>query len=148
MTRIFFCAGESSGDLHGGNLIRALRTLDPAIRCEGIGGQRMAEAGMALRYDLAERAIMGFAEVLRSFTLIRRLFNDTVERLRASPPDALVLIDYPGFNMRLGKKAHELNIPVVYYISPQVWAWKKGRVHTLAGFVDKMLVILPFEKEI
>lgn len=148
MTRVFFSAGESSGDLHGGNLIRALRTLDPAIQCEGIGGQRMADAGMELRYDLAERAIMGFTEVIRSFALIRRLFNDTVERLRTTPPDALVLIDYPGFNMRLGKKARELNIPVIYYISPQVWAWKKGRVHTLAEFVDKMLVILPFEKEI
>ncbi|MCH7909025.1 MAG: lipid-A-disaccharide synthase, partial [Candidatus Hydrogenedentes bacterium] len=114
MTRVFFSAGESSGDLHGGNLIRALRTLDPAIRCEGIGGQRMADAGMELRYDLAARAIMGFTEVVRSFALIRRLFNDTVERLRATPPDALVLIAYPGFNMRLGKKARELNLPVVY----------------------------------
>lgn len=148
MTRIFFCAGESSGDIHGANLIRALRRADPTVECEGLGGRRMAEAGMELRYDLAGRAIMGFTEVVKSLAFIRRLFHETVARMRESRPDLLVVIDYPGFNIRLAKAAKRLGIPVVYYVSPQVWAWKKGRVHTLAGLVDKMLVILPFEEKL
>lgn len=148
MSRIFFVAGESSGDTHGSHLIAALRRLAPDIECEGLGGQAMARAGMRLREDLAEHAIMGFVEVLKSLGYIRGIFNDTLAYLHDSPPDALVLIDYPGFNMRLAARAHDLGIPVIWYISPQVWAWKKGRVATLAGIVKKMLVILPFEKEI
>ena len=148
MTRIFFSAGEASGDIHGANLIRALRAMDNQVRCDGLGGRRMAEAGMDLRCDLAGQAIMGFTEVVRSLRMIRRLFYDTVNHLRASRPDCVVLIDYPGFNMRLGKKAKALGIPVVYYIGPQVWAWKKGRVFALAKFVRKMLVILPFEQDL
>lgn len=148
MSRIFFVAGESSGDTHGSHLVAALRRLAPDIECEGLGGQAMARAGMQLREDLAEHAIMGFAEVIKSLGYIRRVFNDTLAYFHDSPPDALVLIDYPGFNMRLAARAHDLGIPVIWYISPQVWAWKKGRVKTLAGIVEKMLVILPFEKEI
>ena len=146
MKRVFFVAGESSGDIHGAHLIRALRELDPEVRCEGLGGQHMAAAGMELHYDLAGHAIMGFTEVIKSLGLIRRLFRDTVTRLQAAPPDALVLIDYPGFNLRLAREARARNIPVIYYISPQVWAWKRGRIKTIAERVRKMLVILPFEK--
>ena len=148
MTRIFFSAGESSGDIHGANVIRAIRVLEPNVECEGLGGTLMAEAGMKLNCDLAGRAIMGFTEVVRSFGFIRKLFNETVDRLRASQPDCLVLIDYPGFNIRLAKEARALGIPAVYYISPQVWAWKKGRIKILARCVNKMLVILPFEKNL
>lgn len=146
MTRLFFSAGESSGDLHGSHLIRALRRLDADIQYEGLGGTRMEAEGMTLRCDLAGRAIMGFAEIVRSFGFIRKVFLDTVKHLQADPPDGLVLIDYPGFNIRLAKEAKQLGIPVIYYISPQIWAWKKGRIHTLARVVQKMLVILPFEK--
>lgn len=148
MTRIFLVAGESSGDMHGANLVRALRALEPSILCEGLGGHRMAEAGMTLRHDLAGEAIMGFSEVVRALRSIRRLFLDTVRGLEESRPDCLVLIDYPGFNIRLAKRARALGIPVAYYISPQVWAWKKGRIHTLAANVNTMLVILPFEEEL
>jgi lipid-A-disaccharide synthase len=144
--RVFFVAGEASGDIHGANLVRALRALDPGIHCEGLGGGRMEAAGMTLRYDLAGDAIMGFTEVVKKIIPIRRLFLDTVAHLRATRPGALVLIDYPGFNIRLAKEAHALGIPVVYYISPQVWAWKKGRIHTLAAYVRRMLVIFPFEE--
>ncbi len=146
MKRIFLIAGESSGDMHGANLVRALRAADPEVCCEGLGGARMAEAGMTLYYDLAKDAIMGFVEVLRKAAPIRRLFLDTIARLRAHPPDCLVLIDYPGFNIRLAKAAHAMGIPVVYYISPQVWAWKRGRIDALARIVRKMLVIFPFEE--
>lgn len=146
MKRLFFVAGEASGDTHGANLIRALQDQCPEIACEGLGGQAMAAAGMALRHDLAGQAIMGFTEVVKHFGAIRRLFLDTVAHIEQARPDAVVLIDYPGFNIRLAKRVKQMGIPVVYYISPQVWAWKKKRVHTLAACVDKMLVIFPFEE--
>lgn len=148
MKQLFFVAGESSGDIHGSNLIRAIREMDASIQCEGVGGRYMEKAGMTLRFDLASHAIMGFAEVIKSFGFIRRLFYETLDRIRETRPDAVVLIDYPGFNIRLAKAIKKLGIPIVYYISPQVWAWKKGRIRTLADTVDKMLVILPFEKEL
>jgi lipid-A-disaccharide synthase len=143
---LFFVAGESSGDIHGSNLIRAVLEQDASIKCEGIGGLRMEAAGMTLHFDLASRAIMGFFEVIKSISFIRSLFHETLNRIRETKPDAVVLVDYPGFNIRLAKEVKKLGIPIVFYISPQVWAWKKGRVKTLAETVDKMLVILPFEK--
>ena len=146
MSRIFFVAGESSGDIHGGNLVRAIRALAPDTDCEGLGGDHMAAAGMTLRHNLAERGIMGFTEVVKSLGYIRRIYRETVDRLIESRPDCLVLIDYPGLNLRFARAAHAHGIPVVYYISPQVWAWKRKRVYTLARTVDKMLVILPFEE--
>ncbi len=148
MKRLFFVAGESSGDIHGSNLIRALRTARPEWSFDGLGGGLMAEAGMHLRHDLAGEAIMGFAEVVRRLRPIRQLFYETVAHLRDTRPDALVLIDYPGFNLRLAAEAKKIGIPVVYYVSPQVWAWKKRRIHTIARVVDLMLVIFPFEEEL
>jgi len=146
--RIFFIAGESSGDMHGANLIRALRAADPEIKCSGLGGVRMQEAGMDMVYDLAGDAIMGFVEVLKKALPIRRLFLDTLEQVKREKPDCIVLIDYPGFNIRFAKAVKPLGIPVVYYISPQVWAWKKKRLDILAQVVRKMLVIFPFEEDI
>ena len=144
--RVFFVAGESSGDMHGAHVIAALRALDPAIECEGLGGTRMTEAGMRLRFDLAGMAIMGFVEVVKKLRFMRRLLNETADHLIATKPDCLVLVDYPGFNIRLAERVHDAKIPIVYYISPQVWAWKAGRVQQLARLVRKMLVILPFEE--
>jgi len=146
--RIFLAAGETSGDIHGANLVRALCAADAGVVCEGLGGPRMAAAGMELREDLAGRAIMGFAEVARSLPYIRRVFRETEAHLAKTRPDCVVLIDYPGFNMRLAARAKAMGLRVVYYISPQVWAWKAGRVKTLARVVDKMLVILPFEEKL
>ena len=148
MTRVFLVAGEASGDAHGAALVRELRALDADVACEGLGGPKMADAGMALRHDLASSAIMGFVEVLKHLGPIRRLFLDTVAHIKAARPDVVVLIDYPGFNLRLAKALHGSGIPVVYYISPQVWAWKKGRIHALKEYCRKMLVIFPFEVEI
>ena len=144
--RFFFVAGETSGDTHGASLIQALRAQAPDLECEGLGGVQMEAAGMTLRYDLAGEAFMGFVEVIKHLRPIRRLFLDTEAHLRETRPDALILIDYPGFNLRLAKAAHALGIPVIYYISPQIWAWKKKRIHTLKRYVSKMLVILPFEE--
>jgi len=146
LKRIFFVAGESSGDMHGANLIRALRAQDPELQFEGLGGGAMEAAGMRLRHDLAGEAIMGFAEVVKHFPAIRRLFLETLAHLKKTKPDAVVLIDYPGFNIRLAEALKGTGIPVIYYISPQVWAWKKKRIHTLAATVAKMLVIFPFEE--
>lgn len=148
MTKVFFVAGETSGDAHGAAIIRALKELTPDLECEGLGGPRMAAAGMHLRHDLASEAIMGFTEVVKHFPAIRRLFLDTVAHIRAVKPDVLVLIDYPGFNIRLAKALKDEPVRVVYYISPQVWAWKKGRVRDIAASVDHMLVIFPFEEAI
>jgi lipid-A-disaccharide synthase len=144
--RIFFVAGESSGDTHGSNLIRAILEQNTSVQCEGIGGRQMEAAGMTLHFDLASNAIMGFFEVIKSFSFIRNVFYETLGRIQDTKPDVVVLIDYPGFNIRLAKEIKKLGIPIVFYISPQIWAWKKGRIHTLAELVDKMLVILPFEK--
>ncbi len=146
--KIFLCAGEASGDIHGAHLVRALRALDPGVECEGLGGPRMQQAGMVLRHDLAGRAIMGYIEVVRSIGYIKRIFDDTLARLREWRPDAVVMIDYPGFNLRLASRVHAMGIPVVYYISPQIWAWKKGRIKQIKRCVRKMMVILPFEKAI
>ncbi len=146
MIRLFFSAGESSGDAHGAALIRALRAQAPNVACEGLGGAGMAAAGMRLRHDLAREAFMGFFEVARHLPKIRRIFLDTAAYLEQSRPDALVLIDYPGFNIRLAQRAHAAGIPVVYYVSPQVWAWKKKRIQTIAKCVRRMLVIFPFEQ--
>ncbi len=148
MTRIFFSAGESSGDLHGANLIHALRELDPEVQCVGLGGKRMKAAGMELRHDLASNAIMGFIEVVKHFAFFKRLYVETVRGFEYEAPDGLVVIDYPGFNIQIAKRAAMLDIPVVWYISPQVWAWKRGRVFTIARIVRKVLVILPFEKRL
>ena len=145
---IFFVAGESSGDMHGAHVIEALRELQPEITCEGLGGTRMAEAGMSLRFDLAGMAIMGFVEVIKKLGFMRSLLNDTTSHIRTSQPNCLVLIDYPGFNIRLAERVHDGGVPIVYYISPQVWAWKPGRIHQLARLVRKMLVILPFEESL
>ncbi len=106
----------------------------------------MEAAGMTLRHDLASHAIMGFVEVVKSFGAVKKIFFDTVAHLERSRPDCLVVIDYPGFNIRLAKRAHALGIPVVYYISPQVWAWKRKRIHTISASSKKVLAILPFEE--
>ncbi|MBI2425108.1 MAG: lipid-A-disaccharide synthase [Candidatus Hydrogenedentes bacterium] len=144
--RLFFVAGEASGDTHGANLITALKAMLPGVECTGLGGQQMAAAGMALRHDLAGEAIMGFAEVVRKIRPIRRLFMETLSWLEANRPDCVVLIDYPGFNIRLAKELKARGIPVIFYISPQIWAWKKKRIHTIAACGEKMLVIFPFEE--
>lgn len=146
MKRIFLVAGESSGDMHGANLIHALKAQAPDVECEGLGGNAMQVEGMHLRHDLAGEAIMGFVEVVKHFPEIRKLFLETVSHIKATKPDAVVLIDYPGFNIRLAQALAGSGIPIVYYISPQVWAWKKKRIHTLAATVSKMLVIFPFEE--
>jgi lipid-A-disaccharide synthase len=140
-------AGEASGDLHGANLAREIRTLDPQVMLYGMGGKSMASAGVEILQDIDNLAVMGLVEVLGRLWDIRQAMHKLTEQFTSRPPDLLILIDYPGFNLILAKKAKQFNIPVLYYISPKVWAWREGRVKQIKQFVDRMAVILPFEKE-
>lgn len=145
----FFIAGENSGDLHGSNLLRAMQRLHPKVKAVGLGGPKLQEAGMDLRTNMVENlAIIGLAGVFKNFLTIRRIFLDTVEYLKEHRPDAIILIDYAGFNIRMAERAKKLGIPVVWYVSPQIWAWHRERIHTLARVVDLMMVIFPFEENL
>jgi lipid-A-disaccharide synthase len=145
--KYYIIAGEASGDLHAANLMNALKQADPDARFRVWGGDRMRSAGGELVKHIRDLAFMGFAEVVMNLPAILRNFRLCERDLIASRPDVLVLIDYPGFNMRMAAFARKNNIPVVYYISPQVWAWKQSRVKKIRRDVNRMLVILPFEKE-
>lgn len=145
--RYYIIAGEASGDLHGGNLVMAIKKLQPDSIIRGWGGDKMQAAGMELIKHYRDLAFMGFVEVVMNLKTIMRNLKLCKEDILAFRPDVLVLIDYPGFNLRIAKWAKEQGIKVVYYISPQVWAWKEGRVKMMKQCIDKMLVILPFEKE-
>lgn len=145
---IFLVAGEPSGDTHAAHLVRALRARRPDLSVWGYGGPKLKDAGMDVAHDLASDAIMGIFPVIAQLPKIWKLFRRVVDAMRERRPLALVLVDYPGFNIRLAAKAHALGVPVIYYISPQVWAWARGRIAKLARTVDLMLVILPFEEEV
>ena len=146
--RVFVVAGEPSGDRHAAALVRAARAADPELAFYGIGGPALRAAGMEVRRDCGDMAVMGLTEVLRKYGFFRRVFRETVADLRATRPDALLLVDYPGFNLRLASAARRLGLRVVYYICPQVWAWNRRRVGEMARRVDRLLTILPFEAEI
>ncbi|MCF6290031.1 MAG: lipid-A-disaccharide synthase [Desulfobacterales bacterium] len=145
--RVMIVAGEASGDQHGAILARELRDLAPDCALSGMGGREMAGAGVDILVDINDLAVMGLVEVLGQLGKIRRAMRVLEQRLRQQPPALLVLIDYPGFNLILARKAHKLNIPVLYYISPKVWAWRQGRIKKIKKYVDRMAVILPFEEE-
>jgi lipid-A-disaccharide synthase len=145
--KYYIIAGEASGDLHGSNLIKELRKADPGTEVRCWGGDLMAAAGGVLVKHYKDLAFMGFVEVLSNLRTIFRNLEFCRQDIQTYKPDALILVDYPGFNMRIAKWAHQQGIKVIYYISPQVWAWKEGRVRQLKEHVDKMLVILPFEKD-
>jgi len=140
-------AGEASGDLHGANLVRAMKRLNPDIAVAGIGGKKMEEAGVEILVPCSDMAVVGVTEVFLRLTTIVRAHLTLRSILKNSPPDLLILIDYPDFNINLARTAKHYGVPVLYYISPQVWAWRRGRVRKIAGRVDRMAVILPFEKE-
>ena len=140
-------AGEASGDLHGANLVRELRILDSTLKLSGIGGSGMAGAGVTLFYDISNLAVMGIIEVFKRWKDIRSALNILEERFRNDPPDLLILIDYPGFNLELARRARKYRIRVLYYISPKIWAWREGRIERIKKYVDRMAVILPFEKK-
>ena len=146
MKRYYFIVGEASGDLHAANLIKELSALDNDATFQGFGGERMQKEGLELTKHYQEMAYMGFWEVLINLSAIRKNFKQAKKELLEYKPEVLVLVDYPGFNMRMATFAKKHNIKVVYYITPQVWAWKESRVKKLKRDVDLLLPILPFER--
>ncbi len=144
--RYYIIAGEASGDLHGSNLIKELQLLDSMANVRCWGGDKMQATGATLVKHYKHLAFMGFAEVLKNLRTIFKNLDYCKKDIAAYKPDALILIDYPGFNLRIAKWAKQQGLKVIYYISPQIWAWKESRVKLIKKCVDKMLVILPFEK--
>ena len=144
--KYYIIAGEASGDLHGSNLIKELKKLDQNSQLRCWGGGLMEAAGGTIVKHYKELAFMGFAEVIKNLPTILNNIKFCKEDINAFTPDVLILIDYPGFNLRIAKWAKENGFKVIYYISPQVWAWKESRVKLIKKVVDKMLVILSFEK--
>jgi len=144
---VMIVAGEASGDLHGGNLVREMHALLPELSFFGVGGKNMEAAGVKLNADVAEMAVVGLTEVIGKLGAVLKVMRGLKAALKLDPPALLVLIDYPDFNLPLAKTARKLGIKVLYYISPQVWAWRKSRINAIRRTVDKMVVILPFEEE-
>lgn len=144
--KYFVVAGEASGDIHGANLIHQIKKLDASAEFQGFGGERMKAEGVSLVKELSDLAFMGFVEVVANLRTILGNLSACKKAIKEFNPDKLIVIDYPGFNIRLAKWAKKEGIEVIYYISPQIWAWKENRVHTIKKVVDRMMVILPFEK--
>ncbi|MCK5145679.1 lipid-A-disaccharide synthase [bacterium] len=146
--RICILAGEASGDLHAAELLEALKKLHPNLEIFGMGGDKMQALGTELLFHVRDLSILGFLEVVKHLPFIRRVYRTLKSEITARKPDLIVFVDYPGFNLRFAKTIRNLDIPTCYYISPQVWAWGKKRIRQMARLVDKLLVILPFEKEV
>lgn len=140
--------GEASGDLHAAEVVHHLRELDPELRSFGFGGEHLRAQGVELLHDIRELGIVGLFNVIRHIPMFKRVFREIVERIEAEKPDAVLLVDYPDFNLRLARACHERGLKVAYYISPQLWAWRKGRIHEIRRNVDEMIVVFPFEEQL
>jgi lipid-A-disaccharide synthase len=145
--KYYIIAGERSGDLHGSNLIKELRKKDPEAEIRGWGGDMMQEAGMDLVRHYQDMAFMGFAEVIKNLRKIFGYLGEAKADIANYKPDVVILVDYAGFNLRIAKFAKNKGLKVFYYISPKIWAWNQGRAHKIKKVVDRMFVIMPFEKE-
>ncbi|TNE82119.1 MAG: lipid-A-disaccharide synthase [Bacteroidetes bacterium] len=145
--KYYLVVGEASGDLHAANLMKALKKEDAQAEFRFWGGDLMQEVGGTNVSHYKERAFMGFIEVVKNLRKVTGFIKDCKKDIEANKPDALILVDYPGFNLRIAEFAHNLGIPVHYYISPQIWAWKEGRIKQIKAYVDHLYVILPFEQD-
>jgi lipid-A-disaccharide synthase len=143
---VLIVAGEASADLHGSNLVREMKRLDPGLTFWGVGGQNMESEGVRILVPSSEMAVVGLTEVFPRLRTITRAYYALKRILEKDRPDLLILIDYPDFNIRLARVANGARVPVLYYISPQVWAWRRGRVKKISRRVDRLAVILPFEE--
>lgn len=146
--KVWILAGEASGDTYGAALAQALLAQQPDLTIQAMGGPALRAAGVDIIVDSTELGVVGLVEVLKHYPMFRRIFWSLVARAEAERPDVVVLIDYPGFNLRFAKQLHKRGIKVVYYVSPQVWAWGKRRIPLMARILHKMLVIFPFETAI
>jgi lipid-A-disaccharide synthase len=150
MKRILFVAGEPSGDMNGAYVVRALKACVSDLDAYGVGGPEMDAVGFRSIHNITELSVIGAIEPIRHFPRLKRVFDDLLQRIATDTPDAVVLIDYPGFNLRLAKRikrAHP-SLPVIYFISPQIWAWGHRRIHTIRRVIDLMLVLFPFEVDV
>ncbi|HEX9870885.1 MAG TPA: lipid-A-disaccharide synthase, partial [Candidatus Tectomicrobia bacterium] len=143
--RLLLVAGEASGDLHGGNLASALLAQQPTLQLLGVGGRRMREAGVELIFDIRDLAVVGAVEAVHSLRTLWTVYHTLLDTIERTPVDAVLLIDFPGFNLKLAKAMTQRGIPVLYYIAPQIWAWHPGRLKKIRRRVRKLFVILPFE---
>ncbi len=148
MTKVFVAAGEASGDLHAAAVVRELKVRCAGLEGFGLGGELLREQGVDLLYDVRDLAVAGFWEVAKRILHFRRIFKATLAAIDRDRPRLAILVDYPGMNLRLAAELKRRAIPVVYYIVPQVWAWKPGRIQQIEANVDLLLSILPFEKEL
>ncbi|MCY3019976.1 MAG: lipid-A-disaccharide synthase [Planctomycetota bacterium] len=144
-TTFLMLAGEASGDSHAAKLITELKKLNADTRFVGMGGPKMAAAGLEVAKDLEGMQVVGFWEVARKYGFFKRVFYELLDRVKQEKPDALICVDYPGFNLRFAKEVKKLGIPVLYYIVPQVWAWKPMRAKSMAQFVDRAFCVFDFE---
>ncbi|MDE0411617.1 MAG: lipid-A-disaccharide synthase [Gammaproteobacteria bacterium] len=144
--RVMIVAGEASGDLHGAKLLHALKKLHPDMDCYGIGGERMRQAGFHSLVDVSELSVIGLTEAVKHYRRLRKILNRMKEELQLNRPEVLVLIDSPDFNLPLAKAARKLGIKVLYYISPQIWAWRSSRIRVIKHCVDMMATVFPFEE--
>jgi lipid-A-disaccharide synthase len=146
--RILIVSGEPSGDLHASNLVSNLKALDPGLEFFGMGGRLSRDAGVEIDFDISGLALVGLTEVLRNIITVGKVFKGLLKRVDSGQVDLAILVDYPGFNLRLAKELKKRGIPVVYYISPQVWAWGADRVKIIKRCVEKILVFFKFEEEL
>jgi lipid-A-disaccharide synthase len=144
--KILIVAGEASGDIHAAHLVRHLKASSPQLSFYGLGGKNMREAGVDLSFNLTSLAVVGFFEILKNYSRFKKIFDDLVEKTRIEKPEAAILVDYPGFNLRLIRALKKQNIKIIYFISPQVWAWGKKRIDFIRKNVDLMLVLFKFEE--
>ncbi len=146
-SKVMIVAGEASGDLHASGLVREILKKRPNLEIFGVGGDRMQQQGVRLLYHINEMSVLGFWDVLRRFAFFQKVYHRLVSAMNELQPDLLILIDYPGMNLKLARVAKKRNIKVFYYIAPQVWAWGSNRIQKMVSLVDKMAVIIPFEEK-
>ncbi|MBP2645986.1 MAG: Lipid-A-disaccharide synthase [Firmicutes bacterium] len=148
MYKVMLSVGEASGDLHGACVAEALKKIEPSVKLFGMGGDAMRSAGVEIHHDIKDLGVIGFVEVIRNLPRLFRLRDELVALMEHERPDVLVIIDYPDFNVRLAKKAKQLGIPIVSYIAPTAWAWRRGRAKDVAKIVNRVAAIFPFEAEV
>ena len=148
MKKILIIAGETSSDMHAANLVRDIKSLDKNIGFFGLGGDRMQDAGVELLYNIVHMAFIGPGGLFKHYAKLKKIYNSLCEYINKNTPDCAILIDFAEFNLRVAKNLKKLGVPVIYYISPQVWAWGAWRINTIKKFVDKMLVFFKFEEEL
>lgn len=144
--KVLVVAGEASGDIHAADLIRHLKKIYPGAYFYGLGGKKLKAEGVELLCDMTDLAVVGFFEILKNYASFKKIFNDLVQKTKEVSPDVAILVDYPGFNLRLAAQLKKLNVKIVYFISPQVWAWGAQRIQFIKKTVDLMLVLFKFEE--